>query len=168
MVAGRVTTVTSATEAGTALATPVSEPHGHPLPARTRIGLFGAVSVGTAVLGQVAILVLHVGLGVGPVLANALATVLVAVVGYWLCTRFVWTSDASLRYSLELPGFVVSSVLGLAISTGTVDLAAHYSRHPLVPNLASAAGFAVAWGLRFVILDRWVFHRHGHVENAAR
>ena len=128
---------------------------------------FGLVSVCTAVAGQLMILLLHVGGGLGPVLSNALATVFVSFLGYALCTRFVWVSDPARRYTLELPGYVSASLLGLLISSVTVALAAHASSHPLVPNLASAAGFALAWVLRFAVLDRYLFTRPTEDEGLA-
>jgi putative flippase GtrA len=128
-----------------------------PLPARARVQRFGLVSLVTAGLGQLSILLLHVGLGVEPVLSNLLATVLVSVVGYVLCTRHVWSSDRTRRYTLEMPGFVLASLLGLVLSSVTVALVAETSSHPLAPNIASAAGFGLAWVLRFAVLDRILF-----------
>lgn len=130
-----------------------------PLPRHlsVRVQRFGLVSLGTASLGQGAILLLHAGWGVGAVLANALAACLVSVVCYLLCTRFVWSSNRARRYTVELPGFVASSLVGLALSTVTVTAATHVSSHPLLPNIASAVGFGLAWVVRFAALDRLVF-----------
>lgn len=132
-----------------------------PLPRHlsVRVQRFGLVSLGTASLGQATILLLHAGWGVGAVLANALAAGLVSVVGYLLCTRFVWSSDRARRYTVELPGFVFSSLLGLGLSTVTVAAATHVSSHPLLPNIASAVGFGLAWVVRFAVLDVLVFVR---------
>jgi putative flippase GtrA len=129
------------------------------MPTRVRAQRFGLVSLVTALIGQVSILALHVGLGVGPVLANLLATGLVSLISYFLCTRHVWDSDPLRRYTFELPGFVFASLFGLLLSSITVAVGSQLSAHPLTPNVASAVGFGLAWVARFGLLDRVLFAR---------
>ncbi|MFN3216051.1 MAG: GtrA family protein [Acidimicrobiales bacterium] len=111
----------------------------------------------TASLGQLTIFVLHVRRDVGALQANVTAALAVALVGYVLSMRYVWPSDPARRYRVEMPVFVLMSLVALVASSLGVALATTVTSHPLAANAASAGSYGVVWVARFLLLDRYVF-----------
>jgi putative flippase GtrA len=128
-----------------------------------RVSRYLSVSLVTASVGQIAIVLLHWIIGIGAVVSNASAALLVAAVGFVLSTRFVWSSDRSRRYRVEVPTFFAISLTGLAVSTGLVALVSQQTDMPITVNAASFISYGLVWVARFIILDRLVFVAVGQV-----
>lgn len=128
-----------------------------------RFGRYASITVVTAATGQVSIAVLHWVLGVPPIAANALATVLVALIAFSLSIRYIWSSDPARRYRVEMPTFFATSLMGLALSTLVVAIVSGQTDAPWAVNLASLGSYGVLWIARFVVLDRLVFGAIEHV-----
>lgn len=122
---------------------------------------FIGVTVVTASLGQLLIFMFFAGFGWAAVVSNAVAVLIVAVVGFTLSLRFVWiASDARFR-TRQITVFFLMSILGLVVSTAMVRLVASRLDHVLAANIGSFLGYGIAWLMRFVVLDRYVFRRGG-------
>ncbi len=130
-------------------------------PTALRVQRYVSISVVTALVGQFAIFVFHWGIGLSAVLSNAMAALVVAVVGFVLSTRFVWSSDPVRRYRVEVPAFFAMSLLGLVVSSVLVALVASWTDWRVAVNAASAASYGLVWVARFLVLDRVVFARKG-------
>lgn len=118
---------------------------------------FLGVTVVTAGLGQTLILLFYGGFDWPPLLANAVAVSLVGVVGFVLSLRFVWTESDETARGMQMTVFMAMTLLGLVISSITVQFVTQRLEHVLAANLGSFAGYGVAWLLRFAVLDRVVF-----------
>ena len=128
-----------------------------------RVSRYLSLSLATASIGQLTIMLLHWGIGIGAIVSNASAALLVAAIGFVLSTRFVWPSDPALRYRVEVPAFFAISLIGLAVSTGLVALVSQQTDMPIAVNAASFISYGLVWVARFVILDRLVFAAIGQV-----
>lgn len=103
------------------------------------------------------ILFFFAGLSWPALMANAVAVIFVAIAGFTLSLKYVWTdSDPSAR-TLQISVFVAMSVLGLVISSITVRMITTQWDHFLSANVGSFLGYGIAWALRFAVLDRFVF-----------
>ena len=115
------------------------------------------MTVVTAGLGQALILLFFGGFDWPPLVANAVAVLLVGVVGFVLSLRFVWTdSDESAR-AMQITVYMAMTLLGLLISSITVRFVTQRLDHVLAANIGSFAGYGLAWLLRFGVLERVVF-----------
>ena len=125
-----------------------------------RASRFLAVTLVTAMLGQVLLFFLFGVLGWNPIIANVVAVVIVAIVGFILSTRYVWTGESSHSRRSQIGAFVGSALLGLLISTLSIHLVTERLDHALAANIGSAAGYGFVWILRFGLLETYVFRRH--------
>ncbi len=115
------------------------------------------MTVITAGLGQFLILLFFAGFGWPAVVANAVAVLIVAIVGFILSLKFVWVgSDPSAR-TMQIGAFFAMSVLGLLVSTATVRFVTERVDHVLAANVGSFLGYGIAWLMRFFVLDRVIF-----------
>lgn len=124
---------------------------------RTRALRFVGVTVVTALLGQFLIFTFFVGLRWPALVSNAVAVAVVAAVGFVLSIRFVWTEADEQARTGQAAAFMASSFLGLLISSICVAVVTTATPHPLGANLGSFVGYGIAWGIRFLLLDRVVF-----------
>lgn len=127
--------------------------------ARTRALRFLGVTVLTAALGQILILAFFAGLGWPAVVANAVAVVAVMVVGFALSITFVWVDSNPADRRTQIVAFILLGLVGLVLSTAMVGLVTSRLDHVLAANIGSFAGYGVAWVLRFLVLDRYIFQR---------
>ena len=125
--------------------------------AQVRAVRFLGVTVLTASLGQALIYLFFVGFDWDPLVANGVAVAIVAVVGFFLSLRFVWTGPAAIARNTQALIFVLMSFVGLVISSVTVRIVTNAWDHDLAANVGSFFGYGVAWALRFFVLDRYVF-----------
>lgn len=125
--------------------------------ASQRATRFLGVTVVTAVLGQALIFIFFGLLGWHALVSNGVAVLVVAVVGFFLSLRFVWTEVSTHPRSVQAAAFVGTAVVGLVISTLTVGFVTARVDHVLAANLGSFLGYGMAWVARFVILDRVIF-----------
>lgn len=121
---------------------------------------FVAVTLVTATLGQLLLFLFFGVLGWNPIIANVIAVVIVAIVGFILSIRYVWTEESSHSRKSQISAFVGSALLGLAISTLSIQFVTARLDHALAANIGSAAGYGVVWILRFGILETYVFRGH--------
>ncbi len=125
-----------------------------------RASRFVAVTLVTATLGQILLFLFFGVLGWNPIIANVFAVVAVAIVGYVLSIRYVWTGQSSHSRKSQISAFVGSALLGLLISTLSVQLVTARLDHAFAANIGSAAGYGLVWILRFGVLETYVFRRH--------
>jgi putative flippase GtrA len=93
-----------------------------------------------------------------PYLASATCSFLLGgVLGYALCTRFVWQSDEAASKSYEATLFVLSGVVGLGINSAVMFGMVSGVHAPVLIGKGVAAGctFFCNYGLR----RHWVFPR---------
>lgn len=122
-----------------------------------RASRFAAVTVITATLGQVLIFLFFGILGWNPILSNVIAVLIVAIVGFVISTRFVWTDASPENRRSQIAAFVGSALLGLVVSTLAIQFVTSRVDHALAANIGSAAGYGLVWILRFGVLERYVF-----------
>ncbi len=119
---------------------------------------FLAVTCVTASLGQMLIFVFFALLGWSGLAANATAVACVAVVGLFLSLRFVWRRPDGKVETNHVVMYFVMTAIGLVLSSITVELVTSRLDSILAANIGSIAGYGLAWGLRFIVLDRLVFN----------
>lgn len=129
-------------------------------PARSRATRFLGTTVVTASLGQVLILVFYRGFGWPALFANAVAVIVVAIVGFLLSIRFVWTDSRDDSRRSQMAAYLVISLIGLVISTLTVKFVTERVDQWFAANAGSFLGYGLAWMLRFLVLDRFVFRNN--------
>lgn len=122
-----------------------------------RASRFVAVTLVTATLGQVLLFVFFGLLGWNPIIANVVAVVIVAIAGFVLSIRYIWTEESSHSRRSQIGAFVGSALLGLAISTLSIQFVTARLDHALAANIGSAAGYGFVWILRFGVLETYVF-----------
>ena len=125
-----------------------------------RASRFVAVTLVTATLGQVLLFIFFGVLAWNPIIANVVAVVIVAIVGFVLSIRYVWTEGSSHSRRSQIGAFVGSALLGLAISTLSIQFVTARLDHALAANIGSGAGYGFVWILRFGVLERFVFRPH--------
>jgi putative flippase GtrA len=115
---------------------------------------FCGVSVVNLVLGQTLLFMFYSVLGWSAVVANLAAVCISAVPAYLLSRKWVWRMNGDHSMRSEILPFWSLAIAGLVVSTLAVGYAeAHFDAAVMV-NLASIAGFAVIWVVKFFILDR--------------
>jgi putative flippase GtrA len=135
-------------------------------PLATRVRRCLSVSVITTGLSLVSLVTLT-SLGMVPVTANILTTGLATIPSYQLNRRWTWGKQGTSDLWREVVPFWVMSFAGLALSTITVGIAAHWAAHAHVVGVWGTAavlvghlgGFGLLWVAQFVVLDRVVFAR---------
>lgn len=140
---------------------------GHHHSLRGRLVRCMSVSVLTTLFSLTSLVVLTAWLAVAAIPANIVTTALATIPSYHLNRRWTWARrDASDPWREVVP-FWVLSFAGLALSTVTVGLADGLAAGMhLAPALRTGAvlaghlsGFALLWGVQFVLLDRVLFAR---------
>jgi putative flippase GtrA len=131
-----------------------------------------SVSVLTTAMSLVSLVVLTAFLGVGAMTANVVTTALATIPSYQLNRRWTWArTDASDLWREVVP-FWALSFAGLALSTVTVGIAAHWAAAlHLATGMRTVAvlvghlgGFGLLWVVQFVLLDRVLFGEVGSHE----
>lgn len=125
-------------------------------------GRYIASSAIIAVVGQLVLLALFVGLGWPAPGAQATAFMLTGALSYEVNRRWVWCRRGASDLLLEIVPFWLIAITGLVISTIAAGLAeskaSSYTGSRLLQALAvDGAGVAVIgvlWALKFVLLNR--------------
>lgn len=140
----------------------------HPLvrrhvPTAIRMGRSLIVSAGTTLLSAVVLVVLAVGAGVPPGVANVVGTLCGIGPSYVFNRRYAWRREGRGDLRREVVPFWVLSLTGLVVSTVAVGRVGSFTtgmpdvlRAVALP-LANVSVFAVLWLVQFVVLDRIVF-----------
>ena len=126
---------------------------------RTRLARFAGVSVISTVITQASLFALVDGLNMNGPSANVLTVAVTSVLSYRLNRAWVWghTDAHSLRG--EVLPYWLMVFAGLVVSTVLAELAYdHLAAAGWAVSLANLAGFGMIWVLKFVVLDRYVFH----------
>ncbi len=136
---------------------------------------YAAVSVISTVISQ---LVLFLSYGVFDIWAavwcNVLANVCAAFPSYYLNRYWAWQKTGRSHPLKELLPFWVASFAGLALSLGTVDLAAsfahqHHLSHliaSVMVNGANLFAFGILWIGKFLLYNHVLFTKPGDVAPA--
>ena len=126
-----------------------------------------SVSVITTVISLSTLGIATAVIGVDAWIANVIATAVATVPSYSLNRRWTWgRTDASDPWR-EVAPFWLLSFAGLVLSTiavGITDSAASQMHlaapvHTVALLGAHLSGFAILWGVQFVLLDRVLFRR---------
>jgi len=102
-----------------------------------------------------------------PFRANLVATAIGTVPSFILNRRWVWGRSGKVSWATEVAPFALLSAAGLAASSITVVITAHWANNAnlsdatrtLAVQVANLVGFGIVWLIQFVVLDRWLF-RH--------
>jgi putative flippase GtrA len=118
---------------------------------------YSMVSVVGVVITQVLLVLLHAVLGVDATASNVLAVCISAGPVFVLNKRWVWGKEGRAHVRRELVPFWGFTLVGLALSSGLVAAAQHYSHSTLVVMVANLTGFGIVWIAKFLFLDSVVF-----------
>jgi len=128
-----------------------------------RYSMVSAVSV---VVSQ-AVLFLSFGVErlASAVWCNLLATVVATPIAYYLNRQWAWGKSGQSHFLREVLPFWVISFAGLALSLGTVALAARWGKSvaashlelAVIVNSASLFAYGVLWVGKFLLFDRLLF-----------
>jgi putative flippase GtrA len=134
-------------------------------PHARKLARYSAVSVATAVFGQVVLIALYAGLGWAARPANVVAFVTAAVPSYWLNRTWTWGRTGRSHLLREVVPFWVVSAVGLALTTWTAGLGESWAEgltssrpaQALVVSATVVGTFAVVWVSKYVLFDRVLF-----------
>ncbi len=143
----------------------VAEARRHERTLAARLGRCMSVSVVTTLLSLVSLVVLTTVVGLAAMPANVVTTALATIPSYHLNRRWTWAKHGASDPWREMLPFWLLSFAGLALSTVTVGIAAHWaaSGHLVQPWRTAAVlighlgGFGILWIAQFLILDRVLF-----------
>ena len=126
---------------------------------RAKLIRYTAVSGIATVVSQAMLFALVDGAGVDGAPANVITVVCTSVLSYLLNRAWVWGHRDAHSFRRELLPYWAMSALGLVVSTVLAWLAyEHLAEAGWAVSLANMAGFASIWGIKYVVLDRIVFH----------
>ena len=117
---------------------------------------FGAVSAGSILFTQVVLAGLQLG-GLSPVLANALAVSLAAILTYLASCRWVWRHSRRAGRTREMVLFGLTTAVGFGLSTLLVWLLVSPGAPIVHANLVNIGAFGTVWVGKFFVLDTVVF-----------
>ena len=119
---------------------------------------YSSASVAGTVTTQVGLVIFVVLLDWDAVPSNLCATTIGAVPNYLINRAWTWNKSDPHSFSREVLPFWVMTLLGLALSTVLVALAA--DRWPdsfLVVALANVSGFGLLWVAKYLVLEKVLF-----------
>jgi putative flippase GtrA len=125
------------------------------------------VSVVSTTISVVVLVSGTVVLGLAAWFANVIAVAAATGPSYSLNRRWTWGKQGASDPWREVIPFWVMSFLGLVISTLLVGVTGAWAAHVHLPQPlgtfsvlgAHLSGFALLWGVQFVVLDRVLFRR---------
>jgi len=122
---------------------------------------YSAVSVISVLVSQITLVACHDFLGVSPAWSNITAVSLSSVPAYLLNRAWVWGKSGKSHMVREVLPFWGMALLGLALSTWLVVVAARWwPGSTLAVSGANLAGFGILWFGKFAVLEEILFKAH--------
>jgi putative flippase GtrA len=118
------------------------------------------VSVVAVATSQAVLITCNGFLGWEPVPSNVTAVTISSVPSYLLNRAWVWGKRGGHRLTREVIPFWVMGLLGLALSTLFVHLAARWSDATPVISAANLTAFGLLWVAKYFVLDNILFGGH--------
>jgi putative flippase GtrA len=126
---------------------------------RAKLIRYTGVSVIATLVSQAMLFALVDGAGLDGAPANVITVLCTSILSYLLNRAWVWGHRDAHSLRRELLPYWGMSALGLIVSTVLAWLAyEHLAEAGWAVSLANMAGFAMIWGIKYVVLDRIVFH----------
>jgi putative flippase GtrA len=120
------------------------------------------VSAFNVVFGQSLLFMFYGIIGWAAWSSNLLAVAISAGPAYWMSRHWVWGQSGSHSVRDEIAPFWAMAVLGLALSTVAVTLAAdQWPDRRTAVQLANIAAFGVVWVFKFVFLEKVMWKARG-------
>jgi putative flippase GtrA len=122
---------------------------------------YSAVSVISVIVSQVTLVACHDFLGWSAVWANVTAVSVSSIPAYLLNRAWVWGKSGRSHLVREVVPFWGMALLGLALSTWLVVIAARWwPGSTLAVSAANLAGFGLLWFGKFAVLEEILFKVH--------
>ena len=126
---------------------------------RARLARFAGVSAVSTVSTQACLFTLVDGLNVNGASANVVTVSVTSVMSYGLNRAWVWGHRDAHSFRTEVLPYWGMVFAGLVVSTVLASLAYRFlAAAGWAVSLANLAGFGLLWGLKFLVLDGYVFH----------
>lgn len=122
-----------------------------------RIARYGVAGVLATLIYAGVVLLLVEAMGLTPVPAAAIATVVVIVTSY--VVNRAWVFDTARSHRSAFTRFVIASLLGITINTGLMYLAVHWLDWPYIAGVVLAT--LVVPPLNFIVNYLWAFGQVG-------
>ena len=123
---------------------------------------YSAVSVISVIVSQVTLVACHEFFGWSAAWSNITAVSLSSVPAYLLNRAWVWGKSGRSHFLKEVVPFWSMALLGLALSTWLVVLAARYwPGSTAAVSGANLAGFGLLWFGKFAVLEEILFKAGG-------
>ena len=123
---------------------------------------YSAVSVISVLVSQVTLVTCHEFFGWDAAWSNITAVSLSSIPAYLLNRAWVWGKSGKSHFLKEVVPFWSMALLGLALSTWLVVLAARYWPGSTVAvSGANLAGFGLLWFGKFAVLEEILFKAGG-------
>ncbi len=116
-----------------------------------------SVSIVTAPIGQILLYLFFVTLSLNALASNVLAVAIATIPNYLLNRFWVWNKNQPHSFRQEIVPYWSMAFVGLALSTCFVLFASSMWNSWVAINSANASGYALLWGVKYFILDRYVF-----------
>ncbi|MBM45928.1 MAG: hypothetical protein CL458_06690 [Acidimicrobiaceae bacterium] len=126
---------------------------------RVKLFRYSGVSAVTVVITQTCLWLGLVIVGWPALIANVVAVTVGAVPAYLLNRSWVWGRKDSHSMRDEILPFWLYSVVGLALSSSLVTLAALWWSSTALVMAANLVGFGVLWLGKFFMLEKFLFKR---------
>jgi putative flippase GtrA len=118
---------------------------------------YAMVSAVAVPFTQVVLVLCHALLHFSPVWSNVTAVTLACVPSYFLNRMWVWGKRGRSHLWKEVLPFWAMALLGLAVSTLLVALAARWTDATIVVMLANLTAFGALWVIKYLVLDSLLF-----------
>lgn len=118
---------------------------------------YAMVSAVAVPLTQVLLVFCHVVLDLSPVWSNIVAVSVACIPSYFLNRMWVWGKRGRSHFWKEVLPFWAMALLGLAVSTLLVALAARWTDATIVVMLANLTAFGALWVVKYLVLDSLLF-----------
>jgi len=123
---------------------------------------YSAVSVISVIVSQVTLVACHEFFGWDAAWSNITAVSLSSIPAYLLNRAWVWGKSGKSHFLKEVVPFWSMALLGLALSTWLVVLAARYwPGSTAAVSGANLAGFGLLWFGKFAVLEEILFKAGG-------
>jgi putative flippase GtrA len=119
---------------------------------------YSAVSVISVIVSQVTLVACHDFFGWEPGWSNVTAVSVSSIPAYLLNRAWVWGKSGRSHFLKEVVPFWGMAIIGLALSTWLVVLAARWWPGSTVAvSAANLAGFGILWFAKFAVLEEVLF-----------
>ena len=123
---------------------------------------YSAVSVISVIVSQVTLVACHEFFGWEAAWSNITAVSLSSVPAYLLNRAWVWGKSGKSHFLKEVVPFWGMAIVGLALSTWLVVVAAHWwPGSTAAVSGANLAGFGILWFAKFAVLEEVLFKAAG-------